>query len=459
MNNKFEPPGFIVGVERSGTTLLAAIINRHSQICVTPETKFFQYLYGYRRGLKGFQKDWPASLDSIMRKMKSTPDWQPSFNEIYQRFNNASMAPEIGEILKAIGNSIAEKRNKKLWLEKTPNHIRYLKQIRNFFPNAPIIHIVRDGRDVAESHSRMEWQKGSYFNCLMEWKDGIQKAEEFMVSDKQFENIRFEDLIGDTEKTVRSICEFLGVEFEPEMLEPDGSEHNLIEVGMKHKEFVRGPITADKLMIWKKVFPIEIQQFTTMILGDYLKKWRYENYFRTFPQVIRIWTSIGLHNQTQASGYDQMMLQLFRNRIQIKVTGICSMNEKLPEAMADMFIITRPVREYSDDIRRLSRRILFLYQVIRNFFYLKFRRIKVTWIYHADANMINSRGRFERYIEWILVFFSDCIVCPCNQDKLTKCDFRNAYPKQSLKVLHIEENFFKHLNDRLKFINTKSIGS
>ena len=456
MNIKFESPGFIVGAERSGTTLLSAIINRHSQVCITPETKFFQYLYGYRRGLKGFQKDWPASLDSIMHKMKHTPDWQPSSKEIIQRINNASEAPEISEFLKALGDSIAETRNKELWIEKTPNHIRYLKQIRHFFPDAPIIHLVRDGRDVAESHSRMEWQKGSYFNCLMEWKDGIRKAEKFMVSDKRFETIRFEDLIGHTDKTVRSICEFLGIEYEPGMLVADGSESNLIESGMKHKELIKEPINTDKLKVWQKILPVENQQLATMMISDDLKRWNYENSYPISRLAIRIWTSIGLHNRAQASGYDQMMLQLFRSRIQIKVTGICSINERLPEEMAEMYIITRPVREYSDDIRRLSRRILFLYQVIRNFFHLKSRKIPVTWIYHADANMIKRRGRFERCIEWILAFFADCVVCPCNQDNQDKCDFRNAYPKQGLKVLHIDENFFKHLNDRLKLLSNEN---
>ena len=454
MNNKFEPPGFIVGVERSGTTLLSAIINRHSQVCVIPETHFFRLLYGYRKGLKDFRKDWPASLDSIMSKMDPTPDWQPSSEEILQRLNNASRMPEVSEILNAIGTLVAAKRNKKLWLEKTPGHIRYLNQIRNFFPNAPIIHIVRDGRDVAESNARMEWQKGSFSNCLMQWREGIQKAEKFMASDKQFVNIRFEDLIGDTNKTVKSICEFLGIEFEPEMIVPDGSENNLIETGMKHKEFVKRPITTDKLMIWKKEFPIEIQQFSTMILSDHLNKWRYENYFRTFSQVIRVWTSIDLHNRPQASGYDQVLLQLFRNQIQIKITGIFSIAEKLPEETAEIYIITEPVRKYTGAKRRRSRRIRFFIRAIYNFLYLKSRRIRLIWIYHADAKKIKRTGRMERSIEWLLAFFSDCVVCPCNQNNQNNCDFRSMYPKQSLKVLHIDDKFFKNLNDRLKLVKT-----
>lgn len=174
---------------------------------------------------------------------------QPSSGDLIKGLKNALKEPGIDEIFKALGDSIAKNRNKKLWLEKTPNHISYLKQIRDFFLNAPIIHIIRDGRDLAESLSRMHWQKGSYLNSLMIWKDRIGKVEKFMVSDKKFKNIRFEDLILDPDQTVKSICDFLGIEFEPGMLVPDGSEYNLIESGMKHKELIKKPINTDKLKV------------------------------------------------------------------------------------------------------------------------------------------------------------------------------------------------------------------
>ena len=172
--------------------------------------------------------------------------------------------------------------------------------------------------------------------------------------------------------------------------------------------------------------------------------------------MIRIWTSIGLHNQRQASGYDRLILQLFESRMHIKVTGIFSINEALPADTADLYIIMRPVREYSDDIRRLSQMMIFLVQVVRNFVHLKFRKISTIWIYHGDAKMIRRKGRFEKYIDRVLAFFADCIVCPCCQESQKKCAFTNAYPKQRLKVLHIEENLFTHLNDRLKLYPASS---
>ncbi len=172
----FTPPGFIVGVGRSGTTLLASILNRHPEICVTPETHFFRLVYNYPGGIKNFERRWPYSLKEIMQKMHPTKGWQPNSNIIIERFNSY---PGIAAIFKAIGEDIAAKNNKKLWLEKTPNHIIYLSFIRKLFPNAPIIHIVRDARDVGLSLLRMKWASNSYLENLLHWKRCICLSKDF----------------------------------------------------------------------------------------------------------------------------------------------------------------------------------------------------------------------------------------------------------------------------------------
>lgn len=448
MKNEFLSPGFIVGVERSGTTLLAAMLNRHSKVCVTPETKFFQLINGYNKGLKSFLKDWPNSLDKIVNKMPPTSDWRPSSDEIIKRLNGDSNAPRINEIFEALGNTIAEKRNKKLWIEKTPHHIRYLSQIRNIFPNAPIIHIVRDGRDVAESKSRMGWQHGSYFNSLLEWKDDIAKAEDFMISDGRFMTVRFEDLITDAYKTVSAICEFLQIEYEAGMLVPDGTEAGLIEMGRNHKELIKKPITKERLQIWKKILPVENQGLATMLVHDHLKKWGYEYYFPTFERALRIWSSVKFYNQTQASCYDQFMLQLFKDGIQIKVTGICSANEKLPDGKTDMYILTLPVRidPYSDNINQPLKLATLLVSVLFNFFCLKLRRIPMVWIYHGNIKG-GWRSRYQKYIDWLIFLFADWVVCPCKEER---CVLEDRSSRGRLEILHIDENLSRHLCNRLR---------
>lgn len=158
--------GFIVGVPRSGTTLLSAILNRHSSIAVTPETHFFRILFddpiirqAMLDDLASGLRQYFDRLDSIRRDKNEA--WAPSVAEIIS-FCNGDHRPE--NVFSALCRLLAKPKNDTLLiLEKTPSHLLHTDAIRKFFPKASVIHVIRDGRDVASSLSHVYWSTDDHF--------------------------------------------------------------------------------------------------------------------------------------------------------------------------------------------------------------------------------------------------------------------------------------------------------
>jgi len=270
-------PGFLVGEGRSGTTLLSSILNRHPRLCVTPETHFFRLLHGYPGGTEAFARDWPASLEWMVARMEPTPDWQPDAQRWLEALSPGERRryPGHARLFLAIGDEFAQARGKFEWIEKTPPHIRFLPWLRARFPDAPIIHLVRDGRDVAESLSRMAWSRLDRDAHLLRWAWRVGRARRQLTGDPRACSLRYEDLVEAPEETVTRLCDFLGLDYHPDMLVPDGSERGLIETGQDHKELVRQPITRARLARWRETYTPDELRRGERLIGHELAAWGY----------------------------------------------------------------------------------------------------------------------------------------------------------------------------------------
>ena len=436
-SNKFSSPGFIVGVGRSGTTLLASILNRHPEVCVTPETHFFRLVYEYPGGLKKFKRNWPDSLREIMHKMHPTKAWQPDPESIISKFDSF---PGIDILFKCIGEQIADIFNKPLWIEKTPNHINYLKEIRYFFPNAPIIHIVRDGRDVALSLLKVKWASQSYIENLLHWKRGILISKEFFYYDKLSLVIRYEDLVQDTELTIKKICAWLGIKFSPKLLIPDGTEDFLIEIGRSHKNNIKTPVNTSRMYRWKNKLDKKTKKIAILLLYNELKLFGYEigddynvcnkcfaicipNRWEKWPvlidEVINTLISYEIVDGIKTF-FD--FYSLLRNRIFKKDIKIFLISSLLPR---DIWA------------KNLIYKLKHMYKLFFQLLLLRFFDIKIVWLYDANIEA-TSLWPFKRRIEKYISKISHLIICPINKQELDKI---NALLELSTyKVIFLTDN-------------------
>lgn len=213
-------PIFVVGCGRSGTTLLRLMLNRHSQLAIFGETQAFFWLGKY--GKLSEEK----SLSRLIR------DWQMSC-EVHspypQMMDSAALrkrleaAASYAEAISKIMEEFLSLEKKARWGEKTPAHLHQIASISRAYPKAKFIHLIRDPRAVVSS-AISELGDGVYnsfsVNRVARYWNRCEAAIE-RASAKfpgKVLKVKYEDLVEYPDKTLKLMCDFLGVAYEAEML-------------------------------------------------------------------------------------------------------------------------------------------------------------------------------------------------------------------------------------------------
>jgi len=203
-------PFFIVGSGRSGTTLLQALIDAHPNIAIPPESHWYDRIeplipaYGDLR-VSSNRRRFIADLlsDAYIKqwRLDATPD------DIEQRLTRADRIA----IAEAFFSLYAEKHGATRWGDKTPDHIRHLEAIHADYPDAKLIHLVRDGRDRAEARRRMIWGPSTAYGIAREWRSEVMRWKAFCDRHGTANTllIRYEELVRDPRETVARIFAFL----------------------------------------------------------------------------------------------------------------------------------------------------------------------------------------------------------------------------------------------------------
>lgn len=233
---------FIVGNSRSGTTMLGRILGNNSNIYTFGELHFFEQMIDVQRLSERQVSD--KELIALLERLFTT-----AREGFFKRVIRGKYRDEAEKILKM---TPSENRNylsiyfnflnyetmihgKSIPCEQTPRYLYYVKELLTFFPNAYIINMVRDPRDVLISQKN-KWKRrflGGKQITIFEvirgwcnyhpytisklWVSAVKTAERF-EGNSRFMSIRFEDLVTEPVKTVQSICRFLGINFDPQML-------------------------------------------------------------------------------------------------------------------------------------------------------------------------------------------------------------------------------------------------
>jgi hypothetical protein len=171
-------PVFIVGCERSGTTLLAVLLDRHSQLAITPETHFFLRMIGRPRPANCRDLTTHEQFLNQLFSNDRMKDLALDRAAVTARFQTRpATAPAL---FQCILEEYAAMHGKPRAGEKTPLHIWYVPQIIEWFPDAKIIGIVRDGRDVVRSMLAAPWTTDKRLrpHCL-NWIHAVRAAPAF----------------------------------------------------------------------------------------------------------------------------------------------------------------------------------------------------------------------------------------------------------------------------------------
>lgn len=218
-------PIFVVGVGRSGTTLLMAMLDAHPEIAFPPETHFLRTLVVSNKAVN--RSDAIKMLEAhpfVSRVGIDSAALASGFPENHRARN-------WHQAYRVLLDLVRLRSGKKLVGDKDPKNIEYLPLIKAVYSDARILHIVRDPRDVLLSRMKADWSKERpILHHVLAYRAQLRMGRydgSRLFGDRYME-IQYEKLIAEPETTLQRICAFLGVSYKPQMLEFHKSAAHLV---------------------------------------------------------------------------------------------------------------------------------------------------------------------------------------------------------------------------------------
>jgi len=292
-------PVFIIGVPRSGTTLLAAMLAAHTNMSCGPETHFYRWINKVNVSDILDDQFWPDSavdfVQSIIRRSYTDEAPKPlieKYNLDKQQIKSYlnKKSPSVAAILSSVTESFMLLSKKTRWVEKTPDHIEYLTEIRRDFPDSRIVRIIRDPRDIALSLNKLPWGVKSFFEGLAYWKKLDDASKDFFATDGNSYTLNFEDLIRCPKEELTRLCEFIGEPFEDRMLDTSQTGKQLNSRNVPWKNKASQPVDMDRIAVWERELSQADNLLAEAYLGDRLAAYSYRqvekftHYAAVFPQ-------------------------------------------------------------------------------------------------------------------------------------------------------------------------------
>lgn len=256
---------FVGGCGRSGTTLLGSILGSHSR-CVCPPESHFKTT-PLRAGLwKDDSVDLQAALELIRIHWRF---------KLWELEIDPEQAPQSSyvDLLHWLVRAYAQAHNLmgNIWVDHTPENINYAPVLLHLFPNAQVVHLIRDGRAVANSIMPLDWGPNTVIKAAVWWKGIVEQGlalEEAFSSDR-IVRVRYEDLVFEPEQTLARLCDALGLEYEPAMLTASGF-HPPGYTTQQHVMIGSGP-DPSRAERWKRTLtPRQVEIFESLA-GDLLR--------------------------------------------------------------------------------------------------------------------------------------------------------------------------------------------
>ncbi len=286
---QFPQPFFIVGHGRSGTTWLELTLNTHPEVLCKGSGMFF----GRDLNLLENQRTLPSALENC-ENLRVWHGMRPNY------WSERSFEQDLPGYVKALTDHVLgtelERSGKKIVGDRTPHHVSFLEEIHELYPDSKIIHIIRDGRDVAVSNIHAFWQnardrggpmdldpeilrkRNAYLNDRETFiSDGesiftepqivqLAKTWNWMVSrgrhqgrelfGNHYVEVRYENLLQDSSSELERLFEFLGVERDRDVVERIVEENSFERATGRPRgkedstSFNRKGVAGD----WKEVF-------------------------------------------------------------------------------------------------------------------------------------------------------------------------------------------------------------
>ncbi len=217
-------PVFVIGVARSGTSLLCSLMRRYLKVNFGTESQFVVRVY---RRLPSY-----GDLNDLANLRRLVDDvaaercfrrWTLRFGfvldqeKVFREVSNGRRS--FAGVLQAIFSQFARYHGMERWGDRTPEYNYDLPVLLSLFPQAQFLHVVRDGRDVALSMLRAGFGGANIYRVGVAWRKQMLLVRQFLepLPAGQARTIQYESLLADPVKTLDTIRAFLGIADDPSL--------------------------------------------------------------------------------------------------------------------------------------------------------------------------------------------------------------------------------------------------
>ena len=170
----------------------------------------------------------------------------------------------------------ARRGGKARWVEKTPRHLLMTDTLWRLWPEARVVRIVRDPRDVALSLAGLPFAKESVVGNLVRADQDDRASRQRIEADARAMTLRYEVIVTEPERELRRICAFVGEAWEPAMLDTRATAASVAADHEWWKGSVAGPLTTASVGRWRHEMSADVQRFAGLHLAPFLREHGYE---------------------------------------------------------------------------------------------------------------------------------------------------------------------------------------
>jgi len=253
---------------------LRLLLNAHSEIAIPEEARFLMPLLRrdiVKKPLHGRQLE--KTLE-YLENNEQYRNWNYDRTPVIERLSRKTEIT-LRELIETLYSSFAESEGKSAWADKSL-FFRRIGLLSALFPEAKFIHLVRDGRDVFHSWRKMDPTKNNVAAAALDWNYKLSRIERAFarLPESKRLTIRYEDLLETPEETTRAICDFIGIDFESEMMNYHHTSKYYI--GGHHSSLIFKSIDPNNRYKWRKnLSSLEIRIYE-LICQQNLTKYGYD---------------------------------------------------------------------------------------------------------------------------------------------------------------------------------------
>lgn len=219
---------FMIGTQRSGSNLLRLMLDQLPEISAPHPPHILQHMTPLMSAYGDLENDehFNSLVDDICRLVELNPvPWQGVTLD-REAIAKRSSARSLMGVFQAVYDKNAEARTAATWCCKSLANIKFLPAIETHFNGAKYIYLYRDGRDVAVSFRKAIVGDKHFYHIARGWArtQRLALAMEAHIGSDRFFRVKYEDMVAEPEIVMRNLCDFLGIEYQHDMLNFHESE-------------------------------------------------------------------------------------------------------------------------------------------------------------------------------------------------------------------------------------------